>query len=179
MNWTAWQNRGTIYKSGPHWYDMLTNMISSICSFDGQHTWGLTLTNVYTSYLYQNLQHLHVFPGLCLWLPWANFNGERSAAIQRPYKVNAFFILTTFRNWRNRLELVFSTTSLSERSHVSGKPPCIFHQGNTESQPFLPPPFLIKILGLFLFVFLCHKRVRAPLVYPRFFSSLMHWHISI
>ncbi len=125
----------------------LANMISSICSFH-QHTRGLILTNVYTSFLYQNIQQLCVFTELCLWIHSANFNGEESAAIQSPiYIKRLFVILTSLRNWRNRLKHLFSVPSLSEISHVSGKHPNIY-QGNTERQPFLPPPFFIKNPGV-------------------------------
>lgn len=121
-----------------------------------------------------------VFPELCLWIPSANFNGEKSAAIQSPYKVNVCHF-----DFIEKLEKQIGTSffhplSLSRRDLMSLVNLHAFSIRVTlRGNPSCPHPSFIK-KGLFLFVFLlCHKRVRAPLVYPRFFFGLMHWHISI
>lgn len=58
-----------------------------------------------------------------------------------PYKVNVCHF-----DFIEKLEKQIETSFFSPFSlgDVSGKHPCIFYQGNTERQPFLPPPFLIK-----------------------------------
>jgi len=67
-----------------------------------------------------------------------------------------------------------------ERSYVSGKPPCIFYQGNTYEMREAAPTLPYKNPGvIFIRLSPLSKGVSAPLVYPRFFSGLMHCHISI